>query len=220
MTEKKNFQHIPFFCLLCLTLSVFLTGCAKKKQPAAPGTGQTDSQPSANTDTPSTNEQSPVTLDEILRLFDDEKAEEAVEQFLRTPWSASGIFEDGSIFSITHQQFVEMPQSQRDVVQKQAMKILNSLRALATQITSQGNFSINQKNYALAEQNLSALLQLGEILSQKDRLDIVRSYGILLRQMSLRPLMQIYTETSQQAKLDETKAKIQKIRTERRALVR
>lgn len=217
MTEKKNFQHIPFFCLLCLTFSVFLTGCAKKKQPADPGTGQDESQTSSNSNVSTTGT---VTLDKVLRLFDDEKAEEAVEQFLKMQWSASDIFDDGSMFALSEQQFIALPQSQRTSIQAQAMSISTSLRSLASQVTNQAIASMKQKEYGLAERNLTTVCQLGETLSTTDHMDIVRSYGILLRQMSLRPLMQIYTETSQQAKLDETKAKIQKIRTERRALVR
>lgn len=217
MTEKKNFQHIPFFCLLCLTFSLFLTGCAKKKQPTDPGIDPADSQTSSNSHVSTT---STVTLDEVLRLFDDEKADEAVEQFLKIQWSDSGIFDDGSIFALTEQQFIALPQSQRDVLQKQAMKTLDSLRAIATQITNQAISPMKLKKYDLAERNLTTVCQLGEILSQKDRLSIVRSFGMLLRQISLKPLIRLYTETSQQAKLDETTEKIRKIRTERRNLAR
>ena len=192
---------------------MLLTGCAKKKQPA----NQTDSQSSSNSQVSTTGN---VTLDKALKLFNDEKVEEAIEQFLKIQWSDPGIFDEGSMFALSEQQFIALPQSQRTSIQAQATSISTSLISLASQITNQAIVSMKQKKYDLAERNLTAVCKLGETLSTADHMNIVRSYGIVLRQMSLRSLLQLYTDTNQQDKLQETREKVQKIRIERRSIIR
>jgi len=224
MTQTKASPNATRFCLLCLAIPLLLTACAKKKQPPAPKNTQPNQpvhteNPPNKPDTPITR-QSPLTLDHVLRVYNTEKTDDAAARLLDIQWSASDIFEQDSIFQLSEQNFAAMSQSQRKATQKQAMESLNSLRTLVTQLTAAGTAAISRKDYATAERNLNAVLKLGETLSKSNHLEIVRSFGILFRQITLTSLAQIYKETHQPKKLQAANIKLNQIEAEKQNLTR
>lgn len=143
-------------------------------------------------------------LDEVLKLWDQGQFKPAVEKFLHTNWEESAIFSETSNLALTDQEFASLPESERDAIQQDCLRLARVIRELVIHVLGLGKESLAAKNYGLSENYLNAVLDFGRALARPRSSAIMKAVGRGVERAALKELTHLYTRTGEQVKLEAT----------------
>jgi predicted small lipoprotein YifL len=157
--------------LLATTLAVTLAGCGKK--PQAPGT----------TPPPATNTASTPVVEPVLTAWQQGDQAGAISRFLDTDWSTRPLFTPGSTMSLSEEQFVALPTSDREAKSKEMLPHLSELKNLGKAVAQAGRDAAAKKDAVLARKYFTALQQFGEAIDTPDCMLILRLVGRAMKKL-------------------------------------
>jgi outer membrane lipoprotein-sorting protein len=125
------------------------------------------------------------------------KEEQAVEKLLSIDWS--GDFQFGKsryAFWLGESQVVALTDLDRSKVIDETIKQITQLRALSRKACELGRQALGAGDSTKAEKHFNAVLGLGRLLWQQDRMVIVRDVGIAVQKLALKDLTELYAKTN------------------------
>ena len=157
--------------LLATTLAVTLAGCGQKQQ--APG----------NPPAPAANTASTPVAEPVLTAWQQGDQAGAIGRFVETDWSKRPLFTPGTTLSLSEEQFMALPVSDREAKSKAMLPQLSNLKKLAQAVTQAGRDAAAKKDLALAKKHFTALQQFGEAIDTPESMQIVRLVGQAVKKM-------------------------------------
>ncbi len=175
-----------------------LAGC-KKEQPAGQSISEVK-RPGSEKQTPTQGQ-----FDKSLELWAGGDKSQAVEVFLAIDWNSASWFSQGSILSLTEQQFASLPAEEQQAKMPEMFTLSATIRELAKHVVKLGKESLAAKEHDAAEKQFDAVLQSGLAICLPESLAMLRMIGFAIQAMALDEQKQMYLATGNQEKL----AKIQ-----------
>lgn len=169
-THQERRLHLVTI-LVATTLAVTLAGCGKK--PQAPG----------NPPPPTANAASTPVAEPMLTAWQQGDQAGALSRFLETDWSKRPLFTPGSTLSLSEEQFVALPTSDREAKSKAMLPQLSDLKKLSQAVAQAGRDAAAKKDAVLARKHFAALQQFGAAVDTPDSMTIVRLVGRAVKKM-------------------------------------
>ena len=181
----KHFRLLSIVCVIvCLAL---LSGCSKKEDDSS-AEPDADTELSAQAPTESIKE-SPkeesttmpssegALFKDVLALWEAEKKDEAVKQFLSVQWSDPSVFQGIEALNTTEQELRLLPQDEVKLIVGEVHELTKKLRNLMFYVVSIGDKHAASGDIKMAKEHFEAVRLYGEALCQPEGLEIMRLIG-------------------------------------------
>lgn len=139
----------------------------------------------------------------MLELWKQGKNNKAIELLLEIDWTKEIEFgKETYIFSITEKGYIALKAEDQKEVMEEIMTVASTMRKIAKEALALGRVSVKGQNYEGAERYFDAALQLGKLLDRDpERMLIVRLVGLTVKRLALKEMINFYTTTNNQKKL-------------------
>ncbi len=208
--DTRHFRFAFLGVVFVGLMIVSLAGC-KKKQPAEQSTSKI--QRSEGEKQASAGGQ----LDKSLELWAGGDKTQAVEVLLAIDWKSPSRFSQGSIFSLTEQQFASLPAAEQQGKMPEMFTISTTLRELAKHVIELGKESLAAKQNDEAEKQFDAVFQSGLAICSPESLAMLRMVGFAVQAMALEEQKQMYLATGNQEKLAKTQEALKQLEAAQKA---
>ncbi|KPL22162.1 MAG: hypothetical protein AMJ75_08580 [Phycisphaerae bacterium SM1_79] len=198
----KAYQRRFIFIAAAATLVFALFGCKK---------GTPEQEQSDVADTAGSEQVRAGGLEDVLSLWESGDQESAAAGFLKINWQSPDLFSKTSILSLPEREFATLSASERSEVQGKAMALAGTIRQLVKEVLESARASIRAKDYDAAESQFNAVLDCGSALADSDGLAIMKMVGSSVQGAALKGLIELYTETKDQAKLKAAQEKLSEL---------
>ena len=181
----KHFRLLSIVCvIICIVL---LSGCSKKEDDSS-DEPNTDTELSAQVPTEGIKE-SPkegstvqssaegTLVKDVLALWEAGQKDEAVRQFLTIQWDNPSVFQEMQVLIMPEQEFRSLSQDEMKRIVGEAMNLTGKLRELMFYVVSIGDKLASSGDIKLAKEHFEAVRLYGEVLSQSERLEVIRNHG-------------------------------------------
>jgi len=168
---------------------------------------------------PESEKQAPTQgqFDKSLELWAGGDKSQAVEVFLAIDWNSPSWFSQGSILSLTEQQFASLPAEEQQAKMPEMFTISTMIRELGKHVVKLGKESLAAKQDDAAEKQFDAVLQSGLAICSPESLAMLRMIGFAVQQMALDEQMQMYSSMGNQEKLAKTQEALKQLETAQKA---
>ena len=172
MEKERNWKLIVVSIVVTLAT---LAGCGKKQEepptqadtPAAPG--KQASPPTTGTERQAAPAvEKPVTLTQVLALWNRGETDAAVEHFLSLKWDAANVLGDSPVMILSERRLVALHQSERQPIVQEAMELTGALRGLVKQVLAAGDQALASGDAQTARTHFTAVLRCAQSLSQPE----------------------------------------------------
>jgi hypothetical protein len=150
-------------------------------------------------------------FEEVLSLWESGDKEGAAAGFLKIDWQSPNLFSETSILSMSEGEFATLSATERSDVQGKAMALAGTIRQLVKDVLESAQASVRAKDYGAAESRLNAVLDCGSALADSDGLAIMKMVGTSVQGAALKGLIELYTDSSDRAKLKAVEQKISEL---------
>ena len=170
--------------IVCLAL---LSGCSKKEDDSS---AEPNSDTELNAQVPTESiEESPkeestiqsstegTLFKDVLALWEAEKKDEAVKQFLSIQWSDPSVFQGIQALNMSEQELRLLPQDDMKRIAGEAHTLTKKLRNLMFYVVSIGDKHASSGEIQIAKEHFKAVRLYGEALCQPEQLEIMRLIG-------------------------------------------
>ncbi len=161
-------------------------------------------------------------LEHALQLWDEDQQDQAVEAFLSIDWTESMVFSsDAYLLTMTEQDYIALKHEDQMEVSRKASETARRLRDLARKVWELAGTDRSNRDYALAEQRLTATLNLGQMLCDNpDRMLTLRLLGPAIVKGTLLEFKTLYEETDRTEDLRRVEEQIAETDALREAILR
>ena len=153
------------------------TGCKKKGlPPSTPVGGTTESSDTAR-------ETDRGGLEEAIALWSQGKETAATEKFIAIDWSREDLFPESSVFRLTEEQFVSLPEAEREKKKQEIWSVtIPPFRAICQHVLQTGQAAIGSKDYDKARRHLTAVRDCSHLFTDDPKAlsifqAVTRGYG-------------------------------------------
>ena len=179
----KYLRLLSIVCVIvCLT---FLSGCSKKEEEDSSAEPNTDTELSAQVPTESIKESPkeestimPSTegtlFKDVLALWEAEKKDEAVKQFLSIQWDNPSVFQGIETLNMTEQELGSLPLDEVKPIAGEALNLSRKMRNLVFYVVETGDKHISSGDIKAAKDHFEAIRLFGEALLQSDRIELIK----------------------------------------------
>ncbi len=185
--------------IVCLAL---LSGCSKKEDDSS-AEPNADTELSAQVPNESI-EESPeegstimsstegTLFKDVLALWEAEKKDEAVRQFLSIQWDNPSVFQGIEVLDVSEQEFRLLPQDERKRISKESHTLSIKMRKLMFYVSSIGDKHASSGDIQTAKEHFEAIRLYGEAFSQTESFDEnIRGIGIAILAYGQKKLSEI-----------------------------
>ncbi len=152
------------------------TGVPTTKSQAGAPTAQSPSQ-TGNSTVTTPGSQIPEYFGEVLFSWNSGRKDDAVKQFLQMHWQDASVFQGIPTLMMSEEQFVALPQAQRDPISQQAQQLSATLRDMARAVISSGDAAAASGDAAGAKARFESVQQFGQALAAPEHLLIIQLVG-------------------------------------------
>lgn len=165
MRKRRLWSIVPVVIVLLL-----LSGCSKKEDKP-----QTEDNLYPEPGSKISSDVWPV--NELLALWNVNKKDEAVKEFLSIQWDDPSVFQGADLLNLSEKEFVSLPTSERTRIKQDAFKLERTLRVLGKHVLSTGEKFAASGDTDMANAHFEAVLRYGRALSKPERLAIIQLSG-------------------------------------------
>ncbi len=178
----KYLRLLSIACVIvCLTL---LSGCSKKEdEPNAEPNTDTESSAQVSTESikESPKEESTIMpssegtlFKDVLALWETEKKDEAVKQFLSIQWDNPSVFQGIEALNMTEEELRSLPLDEVKPIAGEALNLSRKMRNLVFYVVETGDKHISSGDIKAAKEHFEAIRLFGEALLQSDRFELIK----------------------------------------------
>ena len=155
-------------------------------------------------------------IEELLRLWSQDRKSEALEMLLGIHWTEKFTFsEKPYIFTITEKQYISLKHEDQQQAMRQIVATVTAVRSIGQKAVKLGVAAMSVQDYEKSERYFDAGLQFGKLLMRDpDSMLIVRLTGIAAERDALSEMVKLYTVTSDPEKLRAVKEELQAMQDE------
>jgi hypothetical protein len=189
-----RYSNALIFLLLLLLLSV---GACRKKPAQTPASNHEapETTTDAVTAAPDSWDQTAPNIEMVLDLWKQGQKDESTKAFLSIQWDQPLNFSPHSVFALSENQFIAMPQAQRTQVQQQAMDVSEAVRVLARHMIILGQAHLAKKEYDAAQKCFTAVSDFGKAVSDLDTLLLLKRTGSIIQIHAAKGLAALHDNT-------------------------
>ncbi len=153
---------------------------------------------------------------QLLELWAEGRKNEAVEILLEINWTQPLEFgKEPYIFSVSEKAYKSLKVDDQKWVGEELSATMTTVREIALDVLDSGLTSVSVKRYEEAEKYFNAGLQLGKLLDHNpNSMVIVRLVGIAIEKKALNEMINLYTTTANQQKLQEAEKQLRSVEAE------
>jgi hypothetical protein len=156
---------------------------------------------------------------QALKVWSQGNKAQAVEILLAIDWTQPMEFSrEPYLLNMTEKEYVSLkPKEQQKVTQD--LTSLGTVKKIAMELIGLGQAAMSAQNHKEAERYFKTALQLGKLLTRDpDAMLITRLVGISVEKLSLREMVNLYTQTNQPQKLKAAQKENQHMEAEQQKI--
>ncbi|MHC4131104.1 MAG: hypothetical protein ACYSSP_07930 [Planctomycetota bacterium] len=153
---------------------------------------------------------------EALELWNNSEKNKAIEVLMSIDWEKPIEFSGRPyFFSMTEKDYISLrPDDQNEAIE-QIMATSTTIRQITYELVALGEDAESSEDYEKAEHYFSTGIRFGKLIGQnKDAMIIVRLVGIAAAKKSLDEIINLYTKTGQQEKLQKAQNQFEALEEE------
>jgi hypothetical protein len=182
-----------------ITAAAFcLAGCGKPSEVSGSASEPTNAPPAIVATNPAVIAAPPAAViiatpvvQPILTVWQEGNRAAAVNLFVAANWNASPIFPPGMALALTDGQINSLPEADRQLRTSELFGQVDLLKQLINAVNEAGKQSASQSDTNQARQCFSALKQFGTALDNPPRPQVVRTVGIVAKNMAKKGLAKL-----------------------------
>lgn len=151
-------------------------------------------------------------LDQTLDLWNKKQNNLALDKFFKIDWQKKNIISNDSVLKISESQYNTLGKRERAEVHRKAIKLSKDMRKIAYHARNRAIKTFAAEDFRRAETKFNSIYECGRFLAKPDSLPTLRIAGKAIMKNALSDLINIYSQTEQEGKLEETRDKLKEIK--------
>ncbi len=119
----------------------------------------------------------PSALKDVLAIWEADDKDAAADQFVLIPWDDASVFQSYASLSMSEEQFLALPQDQRQAIVDESRSVITRLRALARHMLASAEALAESGAKTKAQAYCLAVVLCGKRMSGPNQLQITQLMG-------------------------------------------